>query len=195
MKTKNTTLIIACLVLTSCISICGTHIKRRIEPKPVIITSWSQDYFNNVRCYEDFFDRETVDCQTICIVEKDFYIFNVYTKTDTIKIHIHNSYVGSNVDSIYIFIDRTIDTSEIIVHPDCSWIRLGDVKALIGDLRTFNCEVSTNYPVFVNVYLIVNPMIDNVNPSWRDYDKSTMDLFIKSNYIHLDSLIKKNDIE
>ncbi|MBO7489273.1 MAG: hypothetical protein J6T88_03245 [Bacteroidales bacterium] len=190
MKTKNIFLLFICFALSSCISICKTQKEHRIEPELVITTNWSLEQYKNTGYYKDYFDQETIDCFTTYIIDKDFYKFNVYTKNDTVKINIHNSYVGSNVDSIYIFINKTFDTSKIIVHPDCSWVRIGTIKTLVGNACTFNCEVSSNISVFINVFLIVNSEKKNVNPSWRDYDKNAMDLFIEGNYKQLDSLIK-----
>ena len=193
MKANIITLLLVSIFLTSCTSIKSTRQTHRIEPSPVITTNWSPNQYKGItnRCYEDVFTRETIDCITSYSIEKSFYKFKVYSYLDTVVFLIHDSYIGSNVDTISISIDGATDSSEIGVHPNCSWVRLGTAKILLGELYSDYCEVLSTIPVCINVHLIVDPMRENTNPSYREIIKSRKQLEMDSISYHLDRLIKE----
>lgn len=197
MKTKTILIVLAFLAVTSCMCIHGARKPHRIEPNPVITTNWSQKKYKGLgdRYQDDYMSRDTINCVTTCIVEKDYYRFYVYSTSDTVEILVHKMYIGNNVDTISIHIDKAADSSEIGVHPDCSWVRLGCTKQLLGGFYSDYCEVYSTSPVFVNVHLIVNPMVDNVNPSYRKLLKSRVEIISDSISKCLDSIIQSIELD
>ena len=185
-------LLIIVLFLTSCVGIKGNSKEKRIEPNPVLTTNWSSKQYKELenRHHNEYFIRETIDCVTSFDIEGDYYKFFVCSATDTVEISVHKSYIGSDVDSICIMIDRAVVSSEIGVHPDCSWVRLGKIKVLAGGFYTEYCKVRSTIPVYVNVFLIVSLNRDNVNPSYNDLIKSKMQLYSDSASQHLQKIIR-----
>ena len=182
-----------CFILITCIGIHVSHKASRIEPNLIITTNWSPKQYKDIggRSEYDYINRETIDCITTNSIDEDFYKFLIFSIDDTVLISVHNSYIGSNVDSIHIFIDGAAESSLIAVHPDCSWVRLGCIRILMGGIMiSDNCEVKSTTPVHVNVHIVINPMVENVNKSWKDYVKKRTDVIFDSISMKLDSIIK-----
>lgn len=159
------------LVLLSFIS-CTSHIgitDGRIEPNPFIGVVWSQSQYkyNRGRYYNVFEDSgDTLGCTMYISHEKNYYIFNIYSKIDTVMLRVHNSYIGTNVDSINIMLDMSFDTSDVVVYPNQSWAFHG--KMLGGDKPISNlCQIQSTIPIHARVFMIVDVFKENYNPPYK----------------------------
>ena len=172
-------------LLGSCVSTNKTINNHRIEPQPFVTSLWiigglpsSLDSYHG---FLGFNVSDTSSHKTFYTIENDHYTFHIFSSKDSAEIIIHKQYIGNNLDTVRILIFNTCDTSTINVYPNASWVRLGHIRTLVSDSQhSKGCFVKSTTPVSVIVDLIVNPMIDNVNPSYLEEEKNHIELYIDS---------------
>lgn len=162
--------------------------KDRNEPNAFVGSTWStKRYGNNGNRYYCSFDEPggRVKCTTEMILEKEYYFFKICSSNDTVLISVHNTYIGSNVDSINIMLDYATDTSDISVFPDQSWALRG--RALGGSPPiSFLCRIKSTSPVHARVYLLVDTDKRNENLPY----KTEHDYYYERTQKGLDSIVK-----
>jgi len=152
-------LTVACCLLMACANSQKHLCRHRIEPNPFIKTMF-------------FSENDTIVCDVSYKRVKDYYCFNILSTKDTVNLYINNKYIGSNLDTVDIKIVKSVDSSTIAVFPNASWGRLGYAKILFSDLKhTKGCFVKSTTPVSINVHLIVDFTIDNINPSYLEFEE------------------------
>lgn len=142
--------------------------RHRVEPKPCIKTLFLTE-------------NDTIGCNVSYKRVKDYYCFNILSTKDTVHLYIHNKYIGSNLDTVDIRIVKNADSSTIAVYPNASWVHIGYITCLVSDKKhDKDCFVKSTSQVSISVDLIVDVMIDNVNPSYLEEEKSRVDQIIDS---------------
>lgn len=152
-------LTVACCLLMACAGSQKSLYRHRVEPNPYIKTLFLTG-------------NDSIGCNVSYKRVKDYYRFNILSTKDTVSLYINNKYIGSNLDTVDIKIVESVDSSTIAVYPNASWVHIGCATALLSDKKhTKGCFVKSTSPVSIEVYLIVDFMIDNVNPSYLDFEE------------------------
>ena len=156
-------LTVICCLLMACAGLQKNHRNRRIEPKPYIKALFLTE-------------NDTVGCEVSYMLVNDFYCFNILSTKDTVGLYINNKYIGSNLDTVDIKVVKSVDSSTIAVYPNASWARIGSATFLSSDKKhNKDCFVKSTTPVAIEVNLIVDIMIDNVNPSYLEEEKNRVE--------------------
>lgn len=177
--------VLSLFVIESCVNTNMICKNQRLEPHPFISTIWISksplSSFGKTVKYEGVKVHDTLLHNTVCTIGDDHYVFHIFSTKDTAEIFIHKKYIGSNLDTVRILIRNTKDSSTINIYPDASWVRLGQIRTLVSDSqKSEDCYVKSTLPVSVSIDLIVNPLIENSNPSYKEDERSRMELYSDS---------------
>ena len=177
---------VSILFLESCCCYVAKASRNHQLPKPTLSVVWSNDsydtpplkyYHGESRC------KEIVNCDIECDIDNDFYNFRVIGNNDTIFFSLSKYYIGTNVDSVNVMINRSTNCSQVHVIHDCAWGLHGKWFCRGSIPMTELCNISSTTPVHVAVFVLVDVMKEN--------DRSSIyEILKENNNNRLDSIIQ-----
>lgn len=141
--------------------------QHRVEPKKFIVASaWnSAEDVGDIIKYLD----EDKDCKTEYRINKNEYVFIVTHCEDTVEVSISKLNIPSDLEYVRILVNDNTSESTLSVFPETDIVLHG--KSIIANKNNYLCNMTTSRPADVSVYILGDPMTDNLNKTMEEYQR------------------------